>query len=938
MRTIKELFMTEGRGKRVCSILTALAMTLSLFAGVGAASFAEEDVPGVSTEAVAETISEAAPESNAEPGSDAMPEMEVELVPEAAPKAEAVPKADIEETTGEEQAQPLNALQEIDVVKVNVTIPVAGGTDTTVVYSSADPDKYAVTAQAGKWHDPSGAPATSFINGNDYNALFTVTQKGGYQLTQHTKVLVNEKETGVYLVGGGESPAQQFDFVCRPRVYGEISVINLPGVPEVIVGAKATPYSYSSPDGTYQATGIWFVYDNQTRSYQPVDGSHTFTEGKNYKLNLDMIPNVGYVVGEECRLYINDEEQGNFSFNENGISIDPIYYGAGKEIMKVDVDEASIPKLAAGKKFTDKMINVKAPADSNYTLAGYWTDEDGNKSGTFTKGKAYYFNLVIYAKDGYCLAKNLEISIGDGFDWITSEAASAEYQIRQSLAQVIDQVTLKNLPKAKIGAAIPEGEIKISVPSGAKYTATAVWLDETRVFASGIFQKGKAYTLEVSIDPKDGYELSRPLIIIADGVKHKVGYNSYDGALFSKTTSFRKEIKKVQLTGLTEPKAGAMPDRQISIPEGAPYTVEEVKWTSGTGEWIEEEADGAFESGKAYQVRIALKPKDGYEFTGSTVVTLNGKEVRIHMWETGEIGITEEWSLEKVITNVKMNNVPTMKIGQKARSNVTIPKGAKYSIRWAGWSVWNDDSASWEPFEGTFERGKAYEFSFTVVPVEGYRFSEENTKVYVNGKKNSNTSVAMYYADYRAGHSVGMKVIDKVEFHVTEPKMGEHSSMDIIITTADGAKYGVGYSHWLRRTDGGITYSLEEGPWENDKYFQEGIDYGVALAFSADAGYVFSDELTAIVNGKLLEAEDFTYNDKNGSITVFFSDLLNRMDADGNDGKGDDDAAAPGEEDSETTNAGGTDTGDDADMLPWVILASASLMAAAGVMSRRKVS
>lgn len=919
MRAIKELFMKEGRGKRICSILTALAMTLSLFAGVGAASFAEEDVPEVSTEAVAETVSEAAPKV----------------------EAETVPETVAETITGEESAQQLmdgESKTPIETVEVDIIIPLVNATDTTVKFSFDANVGYTVTAQKGKWRDGGGSPATSFVRSNDYYASFTVTPKDEYVLTSDTRVLVNGTEENVSLLGGETYPASQFELKCQPEVKDYISEVHLTGVPEVIIGAKATPYSYSSPDGTYQAIGTWFVYDRQARSYQQVDSNQTFTDGKTYKLEMDLIFMPGYVVSPKgCSVYANGIAQSS-NYDRDSIYIDPIYFGTGKEIMKVAVDEASIPKAVAGKTFADKTINVKAPSGSNYTLAGYWTDEDGNRSGTFTKGKVYYFNLMIYAKDGYCLTKDLEISVGDELNWVTSESAFAEYQIRQSLAQIINEVTLKNLPKAKIGAAIPSEEIKISVPSGAKYTATGIWYDETGAWAAGTFQKGKAYTLAVNIDPKDGYEFAGTLIIIADGVKHKYTHNSPEGAYFSKTTSFRKEIKKVQLTGLTEPKAGATPDTQISLPADAPYTVKEITWTGGIGEWADDEVSGAFESGKAYRARIVLSAKEGYEFNENTVVTLNGKEVRINMQGTGMIEIIENWSLEKVITNIKVNNVPTMKIGQKARSNVTIPKGAKYDIRWAGWSVWSDDISSWEPFEGTFEKGKVYEFSFTAVPAEGYRFSDEDTKVYINGRENSNVLVATYFATYREDYSAAMKVIDKVQFHVTEPKVGEHNSMNAVITTADGAKYSVNYSHWLRRTDGGIIYAMDEGLLGNGGYFQEGVDYGIELAFSADAGYVFSDELIVIVNGRLLEAGDFMHNSKNGSITVFFSDLLNRKAVDEENDKGSDDVVAPEKEDSETADTGASDTGDEADMLPWVILASVSLMAAVGVMSRRKVS
>jgi len=78
---------------------------------------------------------------------------------------------------------------------------------------------------------------------------------------------------------------------------------------------------------------------------------------------------------------------------------------------------------------------------------------------------------------------------------------------------------------------------------------------------------------------------------------------------------------------------------------------------------------------------------------------------------------------------------------QKPQAKITIPTDSHYKLdeynesgtTW-NYMYWIEDLDDYQPFVGTFERGKTYYAEIWLVPEEGYVFSED-LKIYVNGKE-----------------------------------------------------------------------------------------------------------------------------------------------------------------------------------------------------------
>ena len=818
------------------------------------------------------------------------------------------------------------AAEEIKIVEVTIAPPKVGEGPQKVSFQIPEGSNYEVTASSDAWIDSDGTNvATSIIGGNDYKVYFTVTAIGGYSLSDSAVVMVNGSNEGVNTTNG----ASTFEYTYKHNSWQLIESIELTDVPEAAINGTAG--GYSSEGTNYEASGFWQIWDYASSDWASTAFTGTFQNGNIYRFNLNIETDPGYCLSEDCGLTVNDDQDaldGDWYYNNRSDGRFWKFVSYATEINEVDIDGSTLPKAKLGEAFSsDNPIALDTPANANYSLSGHWIcrDNEGNEtlSGTFENGKVYYFVIDIMPKQGYSLLDDLSVTVdGEWMNLYQEGASKATVEVRTSFARVIDEVELLDLPTATIGAKLKEGNFSVGVPSGAGYSATARWYvsgadGSESVDAddgTNVVKNGKSYYLEVDIRPNDGYEFASSVALKAYGVSQKLYPNS-DFAYFERTFSFRTAIDEAQVTGVTRPVAGAVPTVDgLKVPAGANYRIDidDTQWYDADSH----EPVTQFEQGRDYYLDVVLVAADGYEFSRNVLVSVDGQSLSwSYRQAVTEFYAQATYSLKETVPEVRINDVPSMKVGEVAQASPTVPADANYHISEAFWLVWDDETKQYERFSGTFESGKVYELYVSIVPAKGYRFTDGETAYYVNGRKSGDVAASGSWANYCKEYAEGLAAIDRIELKVNEPVAGEHSSISPVVSIVGGSGFAVdgeGVLEWL-------VGDLDRSVGFYDDYFAADGSYGVRFALLADKGYVFSEDVVVVVNGATLPASAL-----NGGMKTLTCDHFFSMDKDG---------AASG---------GLANTGDDARAVVWAGLALAGLAVCvasfgSGVRARRSV-
>ncbi|MBP3621768.1 MAG: hypothetical protein J6J16_08425 [Lachnospiraceae bacterium] len=747
----------------------------------------------------------------------------------------------------------------ITEVDITVTIPLIGGSGT--VDYVAEYTEYTVTARS-KWNEFNQYEVDTIETLNDYGTYFDVTPKPGYTLTENTEVKINGSTENCLPLGGAESPASIIGFTCTPDTLGTIDTVDLTGMPEGNIGDRAEPYSETGTE--YDVTGNWYMYDGT--GYIPIDDTHTFADGNIYKIEYIVETKDGYAFNDSLISYVNGKEFYCNRIDYLNCSIE-YYVSYAPFIDEVVIPEDKVPVATLGETFSD--VDIPILETEQYVVYGRWMDDNGNVEGTFSDGCIYYLTLDIFPKVGYSFPQDAFVDVfigGESYGGYPIDVTHIDVQLKYSFAEIIDKVTLFELPKASVGEPIDSGEsdawFEISVPQDAPYTAMAAWVldDGNMNIATGKFENGKSYTLAVEVMSKNGYEFAENVIVNAYGVDEQL--YGIDGQFmrYEKTFSFHEVIDKVEIISSADPEVGKeVSSVSFKVPDGANYYIDHAQWYDRTTH----EPVTSFEDGRGYMVSMHIVPKEGYEFSQFADVYYDGVDCSQDAGiEKAYISLSEIYSFEDVLPDIKIDNIPVMKVGEKAKTDVSVPAGANYTAK-AIWMVYNLKTSSYDEFSGVFETGKVYAVDVWVEAKDGFTF-DEKTAVYINGNLEEDEVANGKYYLYQKEFQEGMKVIDKVEFTVTEPVAGNHSSISPTITVPANSNYKVD------------TYSVDWLQGDIDRYiyvhdyFVEGMDYGVRFWIMANDGYVFSEDMVIVVNGTVLDEEAYEIGSKDTLIEYFF--------------------------------------------------------------------
>lgn len=386
-----------------------------------------------------------------------------------------------------------------------------------------------------------------------------------------------------------------------------------PAAPTVPAGSKYSVQDYH-----------WYEYD----SGEPVV---KFEDGKKYCIEVTVALAEGYQTGEEFVITFNGQEPYNQGWGENEVFAAQTF-SFKKQLDRVDIT-LPVPELGG----TADVDGIRLPENAKYSFghAPYWSGDTSEFNGTFGKDK-YHLQMSVIAHEGYEFSQNTQVYINgqlwnETFLYRDGLCVEAYYSI--SFRDVLKEVTLPELP-----ADIQPGDaIVLPEPiENEKYRVYAMWEISQDGYSlepvyEGAFQDKAAYYLVYIIETAPGYELASDVKFLSgskvvNGLH--VGSETYMG--FAKLYALGLEvIDSVDITVPT-PEAGKKPG-QPTVPENAPYSIDDFGWgfsdSDKEGEEEYMEKDELVLAGKHYWISGAIKAKEGYVFSDTAVIRINGKEM-----------------------------------------------------------------------------------------------------------------------------------------------------------------------------------------------------------------------------------------------------------------------------------------------------------------------
>ena len=438
---------------------------------------------------------------------------------------------------------------------------------------------------------------------------------------------------------------------------------------------------------------------------------------------------------------------------------------------------------------------------------------------------------------------------------------------------------VETLPVPEAGEAIAPFSY---TPEGNMFTVNGTWYvydyqTQDVTAASGKFEKGKLYQLQLTATAADGWAFPGPWIFIQNPT------DMYQGEYYTDTYNDQEMTFVVSAPcGEMEqvynvPVIGA-PD---SIAPGAAITVPTLTSKHDnaniTAQWLDAEyapVTGTFQDGKVYYLQLTITPKEGYMLNSWLQVSNEEGRFLSSAETTGTKAVVNvKYSLLPKVTQVDITGVVGAVIGQAPTTEgIQIPENVHYTFDHANWL----NESTYEEFT-VFADGNKYCLYLYVHVEDGYEFSED-TVVTVNGQQAETVGIGDEYIEICLEYSF-LKQIDKVDITIPTPEIGQTATLDNIVLP-EGMELDTNGSYWYEYENGSGAQVPVEGA------FQKGHRYYLELNFHVKSGYEFTDDAELYLNGVSIDEIYDAYGHLWGSggylhTSYSFLEIINKVEVTG---------------------------------------------------------
>ena len=385
------------------------------------------------------------------------------------------------------------------------------------------------------------------------------------------------------------------------------------------------------------------------------------------------------------------------------------------------------------------------------------------------------------------------------------------------------------------------------VDEAAGYTISSYkwrWVNGSVITNPGDVVEVKRYRIEMSIAPKEGYEIDRDAVIAINGEQISKSFDYYgNGVIMSaKGTAeiragftLRTKLQRAEIT--LSPEAGtAVNQTPIISSEPDKYTVR-IRDVSVPGGYT---YTGSYEDGTRYELGIYVTATDAYEFAEGSVLVINGEEVSPASQSWNVFHIRYVVDLDRTVAAVEFPAYPeTVAPGAGGVTELPVPEGANYTLQ-QGWLDLRTGA-----LVDTLTAGDVYTMAYVAEPTFGY-FFREDTVFTQNGEDCEAMGGDKYRVMYKT-YDLGAQKIDRVD--VTLPTLYKGCTPGKATVPAD-ANYSLAEVLWAESTTG----SHEDAQLVDVLSFHTSI-YAVSMLV-ADEGYTFSEDVKLYFNGVEAQIKD----------------------------------------------------------------------------------
>lgn len=450
-----------------------------------------------------------------------------------------------------------------------------------------------------------------------YQLFLNLDPEEGYIFTQDTQVVFNGEERSIY-----DPSSVSFYISYDLRSCLDTFAFDLA---QLQIG-QPFPQAVVAEGAGYTAKTTWTdLYTDTVMAQDAVAAENGL-----YQLNVVLSVDAYHTVAENVTLTVNGEEpEGHYygSPYSGEVRYNQVFCFA----QLLEKMEVTYPEPAVG----EAPGAFSVPEGANYTIGEdtYWQNMDSysDEVETFQKGNRYELNLYVTPKEGYAVTEDTQLYVNG--ELVTEKESSFDwtylyYCTEYSFKTLIDKVELPAFPELKVGDPLPTAG-----GQGEGYTyefQVEAWddqgneLDGTTVVEDGI------YTVRLVAEPEAGYEFAPDVKVTVGGkAPSKLCHIQLDEILETRVYAFGDQQIIQQLAINTViPWIGLHKGGTVTLKDDTGLVLRDAMWCvspDGTYENAERLTEPV-QAGQHVLLMLVLTAEEGYVFSSDMKITVNAEE------------------------------------------------------------------------------------------------------------------------------------------------------------------------------------------------------------------------------------------------------------------------------------------------------------------------
>ena len=375
------------------------------------------------------------------------------------------------------------------------------------------------------------------------------------------------------------------------------------------------------------------------------------------------------------------------------------------------------------------------------------------------------------------------------------------------------------------------------------------------------FVDGKVYILEVTLKLEEGYAFSSSIDTSLDD-HHDYEYSttvSGDEVTFL-TTPIKacKPIEKPTIIGFQEPQVGQAADqnlKNIAVPEGANYTIENVCWVDSLL-YHQYDDSTPFKEGSTYYFYCYIKAKPGYAFVVPPHGHYTDGSLDYQIYDIDCCINSKDYRIpapDNMICDVAIEGYNYPVVGQTVADNLktlSVPGAQHYSFVEAKWYCNVGEKTGLMDKTQKFVDGESYELVITVQADSSYSFVEM-PGAKINGSERmaafrevDSSGTLCNFSPYET-MPISEKTISDISISGYQaPKSGQTVGENLKNLKVTSDHITVKDFHWTREDKYRNYYDMTDSEVFSDEY-----DYMLEFELETKEGYSFFTTPNITVSG-----------------------------------------------------------------------------------------